>query len=355
MVVELSRETRDTLERHNLSPLWEVEEDHLGETRPDLEAAVWKWEHMEEAIRRIEDDVAIEDLPPGFRRRVTVPVNVGYGAAISYTIYVGVQTVSPGEEAVAHRHGANALRFAIDGHEDMKTAVGGEEFPMLDHDLVTTPQWEWHGHINDSDEEVAWLDVLDLPLVLDALNIGTEFEEHQDGRQTIDKPMGYYAAAYGDTRVAGQDDSEIPGPFDGFRTPTPPYRFQWGTITGALEFAADQRENYDPYDGVAVEYVNPRRGAGPLFPTFDVRAQRIENGEATQAHQHNATEVYYVIEGRGETKVSEDALTWEARDIFVVPPNLSHFHNPDGDATFLVLSDRAVLEAINFYHETDSA
>lgn len=352
MVVELSRTTRDTLENNNLSPLWEVEEDHLGHTRPDLEPAVWKWEAMEEAIRLIEDDVAIEDLPPGFRRRVTVPVNMAYGAAISFTIYVGVQTVSPGEEAVAHRHGANALRFTIDGHEEMKTAVGGEEFPMLDNDLVTTPQWEWHGHANESDADVAWLDVLDLPLVLDALNIGTEFEEHQEGRQTIDKPMGYHAAVYGEARPSSHETSRIPGPFDGIRTPTPPYRFKWGNIAESLEFAAVDTDTHDPYDGVAVEYVNPARGAGPLFPTFDARAQRVLDGEATDAHQHNATEVYYVIEGSGQTIVDGDSLDWDARDLFIIPPNDPHFHNPDTDATFLVLSDRAVLEAINFYHET---
>lgn len=352
MVVELSRETRDTLERHNLSPLWEVEENELGRTRTDLEPGVWKWEDMEQAIRMIEADVAIEDLPPGFRRRVTVPVNMSYGAAISFTIYVGVQTVSPGEEAVAHRHGANALRFAIDGNEEMKTAVGGEEFPMLEHDLVTTPQWEWHGHVNDSNEEVAWLDVLDLPLVLDALNVGTVFEEHQEGRQTVDKPRGYHAAKYGEVRSRSDSNGEIPGPFSGLRTPTPPYRFRWHNIAEALEYAEASEDGSDPYDGIAVEYANPARGAGPLFPTFDVRAQRLRGGEATEAHRHNATEVYFVIAGSGETVVSDGVLEWSDRDIFVVPPNASHHHNPDGDATFLVLSDRALLEAINFYHET---
>jgi gentisate 1,2-dioxygenase len=355
MDVELSTATRQTLERHNLRPLWEVEEDALGHEREQLAADIWKWDDVETAIKELEADVDIADLPPGFRRRVAVPINVSYDGAISFTIYVGIQTVSPGEEAVTHRHGANALRFTIDGHEEMKTAVGGEEFPMLEHDLITTPQWEWHGHVNESDEEVAWLDVLDLPLVFDSLNLGPEFEEHGEGRQSFDKPMGYHASQYGGTRAKHDPGSnaDVPGPYDGIRTPTPPYRFEWSEVAQSLDYAGDNEHAQDPYDGIAVEYVNPARGTGPLFPTFDVRAQRLPDGEATRAHSHNATEIYFVIEGAGQTSVGERTLDWGERDIFLVPPNEPHFHNPDDDATLLALSNRALLESINFYHEAD--
>lgn len=368
--VSLSSETRTVLDRHNLRPLWELEEEEFGEERTDLEPEVWEWTAIRDAIDRIEQDVPVEDLPPGFQRRVAVPVNPAYPGSVSHTIYVGVQTVSPGETAPAHRHGANALRFTISGNEDLRTVVGGEAFPMLDNDLVTTPQWEWHDHHNAGEETAAWLDVLDLPLVFDSLNVGNVFEDHGDERQTVDRPEGFYESQYGTLSPSGgrsgrdgrdggdggdggdgrdgRDADSIPGPFEGTREPTPPYRFGWADVEETLENAREVGE-LDPYDGVAMDYVNPATGRPPLFPTFGVRAQLVES--ATDAHRHNATEVYYVADGEGATHVGDRTLEWGDRDLFVVPANTAHNHEPDGEATLLALTDEPLLRGINFYHE----
>lgn len=346
--IELSTETRQTLNRLNLSPLWEIEEDELGKNRADLEADIWKWEEIKTAIDRIRNDTQQE-----FTGRVTVPVNASYSAAVSHTIYIGIHSVSSGDTAPAHRHGGNVLRFTIDGDPKMKTAVGGEEFSMRDNDLITTPQWEWHGHTNESDKDAMWLDILDVPLIFDALNIGNVSEAPDDDRLPIDKPVGYYESQYGEARSQPKN-GEIPGPFEGIREPTPPYRFSWDKMAESLHYAENNNENaYSPFDGVVLEYTNPARGNGPLFPTFGAHAQRLLDGKTTRAHRHNATEVYYVIEGSGQTVVEGEELNWNDRDIFVVPPSQAHHHNPDADATLLNVTDRALLEAINFYHEID--
>lgn len=350
MEIELSNDTRETLDQHNLYPLWEIEGDKLGTAKDDLEADSWKWKHIRKAIDQITADVPIEELPPEVRR-VMVPVNVAYGGALSHTLFVGIHVVSPGERAAAHRHGGNVLRFTIDGHEQMKSAVGKEEFPMKDNDLVTTPQWEWHEHFNESNEQVSWLEVTDVPLVVDGLNLGNPFEPHDSGRQTFEKPRGFHESQYSDIHPPNEN-GDIPGPFEGIRKATPPYRFRWTDMSEALEYAVDYNEDaHDPYNGVSMEYTNPARGSGPLFPTFSARAQRLIDGESTKAHRHNATEVYYVVEGNGQTVVENHELDWSKRDIFVVPPYQTHYHNPDGDATFFALTDRPLLEAINFYHE----
>lgn len=289
--IELSTETRRTLNQHNLSPLWEIEEEELGANQDDLQANIWKWDDIKAAINRFN-----EDLPQGFHRRVIVPVNTSYGAAVSHTIYVGIHIVSPGGTAPPHRHSGNVLRFTIDGDPEMKTTVGGEDFPMRDNDLVTTPQWEWHGHVNESDETVIWLDVLDIPLMFDALNLDNIFEPKDDDSQPINRQMGYYESKYGDFRPP-INSSAIPGPFEGIREPTPPYRFKWTDISESLNDAENNEGAYDEYDGIVLEYTNPARGRGPLFPTFGVRAQRLLDGKVTHSHSHNATEVYYVIDG----------------------------------------------------------
>ncbi|SFS89488.1 gentisate 1,2-dioxygenase [Halostagnicola kamekurae] len=350
--VELSSSTRSHLEEQNLRPLWEVE-DTMGNVYDDLEPDIWKWEDIQTAIDNIEDDIPIDDLPPGFQRRVTVPINTGMENAISNTIYVGVQTVSPGETAPAHRHGANALRFTIDGHEEMKTVVAGEEFPMHDNDLITTPQWEWHDHVNDSDETATWLDVLDLPLILDSLNARNVFENHELDRQPVTKTQGYWDSQYGRARPteAAKDDS-IPGPFEGTADPTPPYRFKWRETHETLRQRADN-DTPDPYDGYSMAYVNPNSGSPPLFPTMSFRSQLLNEGP-TDAHFHNATEVFFVIEGEGATHVDGEALEWSERDIFVVPPGTKHHHEPDDEAILLGMSDRPVYEAFNFYTEAEA-
>ena len=348
-LLELSPETRRVLERSGLRPLWEIEED-FGTVFEDMAPGVWKWSDVKEAIDHIEEDVPIAELPPGFRRRVTVPVNASYGNAISNTIYVGVQTVSPGETAPSHRHGANALRFTIDGHEDMKTVVAGEEFPMLDNDLVTTPQWEWHDHVNGSDKTVAWLDVLDLPLIFDSLNAENVFENHELERQPVTKTEGYWDSQYGRLRPTEEEwDGDIPGPFDGIRPPTPPYRFRWKDCLATLRQKEDN-DDPDPFDGYSMSYVNPNSGRRPLFPTMDFRAQAMNDGP-TDAHKHNATEVFFVIDGAGTTHVEDEALAWTDNDIFVVPPGMGHHHEPEGEAILLAITDRPVFEAFNFYTE----
>jgi gentisate 1,2-dioxygenase len=344
----LSQATRKVLDRNDLSPLWEIEETKLGEERKDLEPGLWKWADIKSAIDHIAEDVTIDELPPGFRRRVAVPVNSNYASALSHTIYLGIQTVSPGETAPSHRHGANAMRFTIEGNEEVKTTVGGEEFAMLDNDLVTTPQWEWHDHVNESDEEIAWLDVLDLPLMFNSLNAGNVFEDHQETRQEVDKPNGYYASQFG--KLRNSTDESIPGPFDGFREPTPPFRFEWEDCYQSLMNAARHNENTrSPYDGVVLDYVNPATGKYPLFPSFGVRAQLLDG--TLETHRHNATEVYYVINGSGNTEVSGTDLAWEERDIFVVPSNNPHNHQPDDEAILLSITDKPIFDALNFYHE----
>lgn len=347
--IELSTETQEILDRHNLRTIRQIEKTEITRDRDGLKTDIWRWKDIQTAIKRI-----VDDMPPECNRPVIVPVNSSYEASLSHTIYVGVRTILPSETNPAHRHGGNAMRFTIDGDVEMKTNVGGEEFPMQANDLITIPQWRWHGHINEADNEVTWLEIHDTPLLIDALNKENPFEDNNGEQQTIDKPVGYYNSLYGETRTTTENGG-IPGPFDGYRKPTPPYRFDWTDMSRALNYAEKNQDTHSPYDGVTLEYTNPARGAGPLFPTFGVNVQRLLNGEATRAHSHNAIEVNYVIEGKGQSVVGDSEMDWSGRDIFIIPPNQTHQHNPDADATLLNLSNRPLLEAINFYQEVDKS
>lgn len=343
--IELSGGTRETLERHNLRPLREIAEGDLGQARENLSAESWTWA----GVRTAMDQVA-EDVPSDSGPRVTVPVNSAYESAVSHTISVGVESAPPGHTTPAHRHSGHFLRFAIDGQPKMRTAVAGEEFPMLENDLVTIPQWEWHGHVNGSDEEATWLVIDDSPLRLDALNIGNLYEPHDDDRQPITREAGYHDTQYGSCRPPSTNGG-VPEPFEGSRDPTPAYRFPWADVSETLDHAEGNEDAHSPFDGVVASYTNPARGGEPLFPTVGVRAHRLLDGEATETHSHNATEVFYVVEGSGQTIADDEPIDWDERDIFVIPTYTAHSHNPDGEATLLTVSDRPLLEAINSYHE----
>lgn len=345
--IELRDRTREALDRHNLSPMWEITAEELGQTRENLEADLWKWEDVRSTV-----DCVAEDIPSDVIPRVTVPVNASYGAALSHTISVGIETAPPGDTTPAHRHSGHFLRVAVDGHPEMTTTVGGEEFPMLDGDLVTIPQWEWHGHVNESDEEVTWLVIDDSPLRIDALNVGNIFEWHDDDGQAVTRSPGFHESRYGNCRPAGRN-GELPGPFEGTREPTPPYRFVWSDMAASIEHAESDEDARDPYDGTVMQYTNPASGDDPLFPTIGVEARRLHDGTRTEIHSHNATEVFYVIEGTGRTIVEGDPLEWSDQDLFVVPTYKAHAHEPDVDATLLAVTDRPLLEAINCYHEFD--
>lgn len=345
--VELSENTRETLASHNLRTLSEIEQEEYTKIDP-LEADIWKWDDIQDAIDQISDNNDSGSACPVF-----VPVNDSYDSALSRSLFVGIKTVASEESRRAHRHGGNSLRFTVRGSPEMKSYVGGEEFSMEDNDLLTIPQWAWHGHENSSDTEVTWLTVHDTPLVIDALAVGTVFERRNTDEQSHDKPRGYHDSQFGEARTP-DGNGEVPGPFDGIRTFTPPYRFTWANMTESLSQAEIANDSaHDPYDGIKLAYTNPARGSGPLFPTYSVYAQRFSDGRATGTHRHNATEVYHVIDGSGQTVVGGEKIHWSERDIFVVPPNESHYHNPDETATLINITDEALLESINLYHEVD--
>src|SRR5205085_1246715 len=84
--------------------------------------------------------------------------------------------------ATAHRHNAAAIRFVVQGVEGAFTVVEGEALPMGDGDLITTPNWTWHDHYNDSDKPVIWLDGLDIRLVRLAKLFSEPFSETRQPR-----------------------------------------------------------------------------------------------------------------------------------------------------------------------------
>ncbi len=147
--------------------------------RPAGIGKVWRWPDVA-ALLDEACEVMTESLTA---RRSLMFVNPGLPRGCTQTLAMGVQMITPGETAWSHRHSISALRFTIMGSEHLYSVVDGEPCVMEDHDLVLTPGWTWHDHHNESDARCAWLDVLDVPLMI-SLNQAF-YEPYGEARQPL--------------------------------------------------------------------------------------------------------------------------------------------------------------------------
>lgn len=299
---------------------------------------LWRWDTLYPLLMRAGELVSPER---GGERRSTPLVNptLGDALATSHTMGAALQLVRPGEVAPDHRHTQAALRFVIQGGGGaIYTAVQGEELRMEDHDLILTPSWTWHGHVNESGHDIVWLDVLDYPLV--SFLRASFYEPSAQERPPVTRPLGYTAHRTGLLRPA----------WESYPEPVPTVRYAWSDTWATLD--ALRHEAGSPFDGIVLEYVNPFT-SGPTMPTMACLAQLLRPGEHTRAHRATSSTIYHVIAGRGATVVDGQPLDWSQGDTFVIPPWAWHEHlNATAhDAVLFAVTDRPILDALRLYRE----
>jgi gentisate 1,2-dioxygenase len=126
--------------------------------------------------------------------------------------------------------------------------------------------------------------------------------------------------------------------------------YKWADTYQALKSLADGP--CSPYDGVALEYVNP--DGGHTMPTMSCGIQMLRPDEATKTHRHNNSTIYHAFRGSGTTIINGQSFHWDQGDCFVVPlwSWHSHFNRSQNDEAILFsVSDRPVLDALKLYHE----
>jgi gentisate 1,2-dioxygenase len=331
----------EKLHQRDLEALWLVIQRLVPrECETTAVPYVWRWADVYPLALEAGEVWPIER---GGERRVLILRNPGLGDrnAATNTIYGGIQIVMPGEVAPCHRHWAAAIRFVIVGNGVGYTAVEGEKLVMDDYDLILTPSMDWHDHRNDGETPVIWLDVLDVPL-MNLLGI-SYFEPYEGGMQhPVTKPDWYSERITGDKLVR-------PLAAGATYRRRRPYIYKWREVRPVLMGLDDA----DPYDGVAVEYMNPVTG-GPTLPTFTCWAQRLRPGEHTRAHRHTASALYHVIEGEGYTVVNGQRLSWQKGDTFAIPHWMWHEHvnaSATQDALLFCATDKPALESLGLYFE----
>jgi gentisate 1,2-dioxygenase len=166
------------LGRLSFSPGWARPEPSMWPVpRPKFRPAVWRYTAARAALAQAGEFVPVEQA----ERRNLIMVNPIEGNLYASTrnLVAAYQCVKGGETARTHRHTPAALRLVLEAKAGTYTIVNGARVEMMPGDVVLTPSWSWHGHVNETDATSFWIDFLDIPFV--QLTEAMFFEQYPGG------------------------------------------------------------------------------------------------------------------------------------------------------------------------------
>ncbi|ART72054.1 cupin [Mycobacterium dioxanotrophicus] len=339
---ELDRLYADFDHAH-LNPLW-TQLDSLmpGTPSPRAVPFVWKWSTLYPLAQRAGDLVPVGR---GGERRAIALANPGLGGApyLTPTLWAAIQYLGPKETAPEHRHSQNAFRFVVEG-DGVWTVVNGDPVAMRRGDLLLTPGWAFHGHHNETDQPMAWLDGLDIPLV-HYTDTGF-FEFGADGvtdESTPDISRSERLWAHPGLRpLVGLDT----------RTSSPMAAYRWEHTDAALrEQLALEDEGFSATTEpghAAVRYTNPTTG-GDVLPTIRAEFHRLRAGASTRARRDVGSAAYQVFDGSGEFHLGDTTYSVGKGDLIVVPSWVEWSIHADDELDLFTFSDAPVVERLGFH------
>lgn len=337
---DIRRQYYARIRRLNLFPLWE-QLRNLVPQQPATACVPQVWHYADLRPLLLESAgliTAAEAL-----RRVLILENPGLAgqAAITPSLYAGLQLIMPGEIAPAHRHTQSALRFIVEGR-GAYTAVDGERSFMEPGDFVITPAWTWHDHGNElraGAEPVIWLDGLDVPLVR---FLGAGFSQDAESeRHELARPEGASFARYGHNMAPVRQVRRS--------NASPVFNYPYARTREALH-ALSRTEAAGEWDGWKLRYINPLTGGSPM-PTIGAAMQLLPAGFQGKGYRSTDGTVFSVVEGCGVAVVNGQPLPFDAKDVFVVPPWQTVRLQARTDCVLFSYSDRPVHEALGLHRE----
>ena len=315
-------------------PLWDRYHQILrAEPAAPDHPFLWRWSELQPFIERAAAEVTMDKA----ERRVLMLVNPDFGGRVITTtnLFAGIQILEPGESARPHRHTASALRLVMEGTGGA-TIVDRQHCPMEPGDLILTPNWAWHEHVNNGKSRVVWLDGLDLPL---SAHLGAIFAE---GGAAYDRNTNVPGLAAGALAEGGLTPAM---PFDE-KPHSPMFRYPWSRVLAALDSAPDHGDG-----SRRVHYTNPVDG-GPVMPTMDCYAWRLGRDRPTAKYRSTANAVCLAVDGEGVSTIGDITIEWRRHDVFTVP--LWHWTSHralSSTAHLFMFTDREVLRRTGLLRE----
>ncbi len=327
--------------RHDLVPLWGFFHDWFtSEPRINSVPHLWEYEALRPILLESADVISAAEA----ERRVLVLENPGLRGrhVITESLYAGLQLITPGEVAQAHRHTAVALRFIIEGSGGY-TSVEGEKAYMEPGDFIVTPSWTWHDHGHEGNGPLVWLDVLDVPMIR---FLGANFSEH-------------YADKRFPERAPPQDSlhrygaNMLPVDYEAGFTASPVFSYPYSRARETLE-RLKRHSKWDPCHGLKMQYTDPTTG-GPAIPTISTFIQLLPAGFHGTKYRSTDGAVFCVAEGRGcmiaGEGVARQRLAYSPRDIIAVPCWQPYAIEAEEESVLFSASDRIVQEKLGVWRE----
>lgn len=329
--------------RERLLPLWTQLDDLMPATPHSAATAhVWRWHRLWELAERAGDLVPVGR---GGERRAIALANPGLGGApyATSTLWAAIQYLNPREDAPVHRHTQHAFRFVVEGEgEGVWTVVGGDPVAMRRGDFLLTPGWHFHGHHNQSDAPMAWLDGLDIPFA-SAMD-STFFEFGPDSvsdRSTPDRSRAERLWAH-----AGLRPVSLPGP----ATSSPIAAYRWvhtdAALTDQLALEAEGHPGVVEPGHAAVRFTNPTTG-GDVLPTIRAEMHRLRAGTSTATRREVGSAVWQVFDGTGTVRVGDRNWTVARGDVIAVPSWVPLRIAADGQLDLFRFSDAPIIEKLH--------
>ena len=326
----------------NLIPLW----TQIGDLMPMSPAPqaipnVWRWAEL---LPLAEQAGKLVPVGRGGERRAIALANPGLGGRpyVSPTLWAAIQYLGPRETAPEHRHSQNAFRFVVEG-EGVWTVVNGDPVAMRRGDFLLTPGWNFHGHHNETDQPMAWIDGLDIPFSYYA-DTGF-FEFGSDG--VTDESMPKVSRSErlwcnpGLRPLVGLDARAS--------SPIACYRWEYtdAALRQQLELEAEGYASTTEPGHAAVRYTNPTT-AGDVMPTIRAEFHRLRAGAQTANRRDVGSTVFQVFDGEGEVTIGDDRRELSTGDLVVIPSWVPWSLATDAGIDLFTFSDAPIMERLHF-------
>lgn len=338
---ELRALYKDFKDNH-MNPLWTQTGDLMPmHPKPQAVPHVWKWSTL---LPLAEDSGRLVPVGRGGERRAIGLANPGLGGNtyITPTLWAAIQYLGPRETAPEHRHAQNAFRFVVEG-EGVWTVVNGDPVRMSRGDLLLTPGWCFHGHHNDRDAPMAWLDGLDIPFS-QQMDVGFfEFgSDHVTDYATPNFSRGERLWCHPGLRPLSQLQDTVASPIGAYR-----WEFTDRALTEQLLLEDEGQPATVEQGHAAIRYVNPTTG-GDVMPTIRCEFHRLRAGTKTPERREVGSSVFQVFEGRGSVVLNGETHKLDKGDIFVAPSWSPWSLQAEEQFDLFRFSDAPIMERLSF-------
>lgn len=329
-------------ESENLIPLWtEIGELMPFTPQPQIVPHVWRWNTLLPLAERAGDLIPVGR---GGERRAIALANPGL-KGLPYatpTLWCAIQYLGGHEVAPEHRHSQNAFRFVVEG-EGVWTVVNGDPVAMRRGDFLLTPGWNFHGHHNETDQPMAWIDGLDIPFVHYTDTAFFEFgTDRVTDESTPDISRSEKLWCHPGVRPLSQLENTVSSPIGAYR-----WEHTDAALNHQLELEAAGFPATVEMGHAAIRYINPTTG-GDVMPTIRAEFHRLAQGVTTTTKREVGSRVFQVFEGTGTFVIEGEETQVAKGDLVVVPSWAALSLATDTGLDLFAFGDQPIIERLGF-------